>query len=182
MIATHRFPQIASPVPGLKWLLFSLGRSTDGSIAIEAASAMTALSLLLLGVVDVGMAYSQQMAMSNAVRAGTQFALVRHPSLGPSASTSEALNSLMTIRAVVVDAAQALMPGDPGDDQLDVSAFCLCPDGTEVSCAPVAGTAPTCVARTYVRVALELPYETILRVPGILETFNIRAEHSVRLN
>jgi hypothetical protein len=140
------------------------------------------LSLLLIGVVDFGLAYSQHMAMSNAVRAGTQFALVRHPSLGPSATTSEALSSLATIRAAVVDSADALVDMDPGPDQLDVSALCLCPDGSEVTCAPAPGTPPTCVAQTFVRVRLTLPYSMMLRFPGVLETIDLSAEHSVRLN
>lgn len=156
--------------------------AAEGAVAVEAALVMTALSLLLLGVIDFGLAYAQQMAMSNAVRAGTQFALVRHPSLGPEAAESEALSSLASIRAAVVDSAQAFVSGDPGPDRLEVRAVCLCPDGTEVTCTPAPGTPPVCQVETHVRVALALPYALTLRFPGVLETITIRAQHSVRLN
>ena len=144
--------------------------------------AIVVLATLMVGVVDFGMAFSQKMAMANAVRAGTQLALVRHPSLGPDASESEALSSLAAIRNAVLNSAQSLVASDPGTDQLDVSAFCLCPDGTEVACTPDPGTVPVCVAETHVRVRLVLPYSMMLRMPGAPETFDIRTENSVRLN
>ena len=63
--------------------LTSFAREREGNIMVEFAFLASILAVMLMGVIDFGLAYAREMAMSNAVRAGTQFALVRRPSIGP---------------------------------------------------------------------------------------------------
>ena len=91
-------------------------------MVVEFAFYAAILSVMLIGVIDFGLAYAREMAMSNAVRAGTQFALARRPEIGPSADLTDALISLQDIRDSVVNASEFL-DSDPGAGQLDVTVF-----------------------------------------------------------
>lgn len=159
-----------------------LRRDSDGGIAIETAVIVLTLGIMMTAIFDFGLAFSRQMNMSNVVRAGTQFALVRRPSLGPSADVVDALNSLNTIRAAVVASADFLET-DPGPDHLDVKAFCLCPDATPVTCSDTPAEPLPCVDRqTYIKVSLSLPFTLNFDYPGIDRTITIEQSASVRLN
>lgn len=50
-----------------------------GAIAVEGALIMTVLLFMALGVLDFGLMMSRKMEITNAVRAGAQYALVRKP-------------------------------------------------------------------------------------------------------
>ena len=74
----------------LKGRVRAFGRSERGGMLVETAMGVSFLIALMIGVTDFGLAYARQMAMSNAVRSGSQLALVRHPSLDPSANQTDA--------------------------------------------------------------------------------------------
>lgn len=153
----------------------------DGNIAVEFAFISSILAILMLGVIDFGLAYAREMAMSNAVRAGTQFALARRPSLGPAADTADALVSLQNIRDSVVAAADFL-DSDPGTTQLDVAVFCECDDGTTTACVSTDSTPLTCSVRlALLRVTLTVPYGLTLSFPGVGDQLTLSAEHVIRL-
>jgi len=160
-----------------------LVRDSRGEATIETAMIVFALSLILLGVVDFSMAFSKKSEMSNAVRAGVQFALARHPSIGPSVTTSESLISIQQIRDAVVNSA-SFLSADPGSPALDVTLFCQCPDTTPVTCAPDPGvTLPCSTRRTYMQITLRTTYDPIIHYPGVLDTaLNLESTGSVRLN
>ena len=162
---------------GLKTFL----RRRDGNIAVEFAFIAGILAVLMMGVIDFGLAYAREMAMSNAVRAGTQFALARRPSLGPAAESTAALVSLQNIRDAVVAAADFL-DSDPGDSQLEVAVFCECDDGTTTACTSTATTPLTCTVRqALLRVTLTVPYDLALSIPGFDDQLTLSAEHIIRL-
>ena len=139
------------------------------------------LIALLIGVTDFGLAYARQMAMSNAVRSGSQLALVRHPSLDPSANQTEALTSIQEIRNAVLNTA-TFLKSDPGTDALSVTLICVCPDMTPIECFPESGVIPPCSdRRTYVEVAMQLDYDLILPYPVVGESLTLSASNSVRL-
>ena len=87
-------------------------RAQEGTIAAEFALAAPVLLLLVSGMVDLGLALDQSSSLSNAARAGAQYA-VRFPS-----DTSG-------ITQVVAKA----MNADPSDLTVNANLTCECPGG-----------------------------------------------------
>jgi Flp pilus assembly protein TadG len=165
----------------MKTSLFRFKRDERGSVVVEFAFYSVILTLMLIGVIDFGLAYAREMAMSNAVRAGTQFALARHPEIGPSADTTDALISLQDIRDSVVEAS-SFLDSDPGSTQLDVTVFCECEDGSSTICLSTDSTPITCAVRTVmVRVQLNVPYDLTLTFPGLPSQLTLSTEHIIRI-
>jgi len=157
-------------------------RDRKGVISIEVAILVSVLSLMAVGTVDLALAFARQSEMSNAVRAGVQFALVRRPSIGPSANEQDSIMSLETIRTAVIDSARYLT-SDPGADALTADVFCQCPDTTPVVCVSEPGVPLPCSGKqTFLEVTLLNNYTPVLRFPGIPESFQLQAKQSIRLN
>lgn len=157
-------------------------RDENGSVVVEFAFYGIILTVMVIGVIDFGLAYSREMSMTNAVRAGTQFALARHPSVGPDATDSDALISVQQIRDSVVDATPFLS-SDPGTTQLAVDVLCDCDDGSQVSCVSAQSTPGSCnVDAVFVEVELNVPYDLTLKFPGMNGQLNLSTDHTVRIN
>lgn len=162
-------------------LLRRYGEDHRGAILAEVALGSIVLIALFMAVLDFGLAYSRQLEMMNAARAGTQLALVRHPSLDPSADEEEALTSIGEIREAVITASPFLQQ-DPGDEALQVWLNCTCPDGQAIACVPPSGMSQPCSpTRTYANVQLDLPYEFMIPYPGIGSQVQLVVDNSIRL-
>jgi Flp pilus assembly protein TadG len=160
-----------------------LARDDEGVVLVDVAFAFIVLSLFLIGIADLGNAYMRQMTLTNAVRAGSQLALVRTPSLDVSADSEEAITSISEIRAAVLNAAPFL-ESDPGQDYLSVSLDCSCSDGTATVCYtdPDTGSGPSCPEpRAYVTVALTYDHQFLFDYPPLDDGLTLRAENSVRV-
>lgn len=156
-------------------------RSESGGMLVETAFGVLLLSTLMVGIIDFGLAYSRQMAMSNAVRAGVQLALVRHPSLDPSADSAQALTSINEIRGAVL-ASATFLESDPGAEALKVTLRCTCPDMTPIDCFPESGSIPPCqTRRTYVDVAMRLEYDMLVPIEAVGQSVTLSANNSIRL-
>jgi len=160
----------------------ALLRDIRGVISIETAVMASVLSVVALGVFDFSMAYSRQSELSNAVRAGVQFALVRRPSIGPSADEQASIISLQTIREAVINSASYL-DGDPGADKLTASVFCQCPDAQTVTCVSEPDVPLSCSPRrTFLQITLRSDYTPIFNYPLVPDTIPLEASNSIRLN
>mgnify|MGYP003627980657 CR=1 FL=1 len=157
-------------------------RNSDGLISVETALIGTVLSIMSLGIVDFSMAYTRSSEMSNAVRAGVQFALVRRPSIGPSADEQESIISLQTIREAVINSSRHLVT-DPGPENLEATVFCQCPDTLPVTCVSEPDIPLPCnQRRTFLQITLRDSYTPIFNYPLLPETIPLEATNSVRLN
>jgi len=153
-----------------------------GIVSVETAIIGSVISILALGVVDFSMAYSRKSEMTNAVRAGVQFALVRRPSIGPSADEQASIISLETIRQAVIDSADFL-ENDPGTDDLSASVFCLCPNEQPVTCVSQPDVPLACSERqTFLEISFRNNYTPIFDYPLIPNPISLEATNSVRLN
>lgn len=145
----------------------------SGSVTVEGAFIATVLGVLLLGIIDFGMAYRRHTQLENAVRAGTQYAMVRRPQQG----------DVEPIRSAVYETAP-FAEGTPGT-ALEVEFYCECPDGTPSQCSAAGGVA-LCSGgverHAFVRVRLDEDYGLIFGYPGIGASVSLAAEGSVRLN
>jgi Flp pilus assembly protein TadG len=156
--------------------LAGFSRDRAGSVVVEFAFYAAMLTLMLIGVLDFGLAYAREMTMTNAVRAGTQFALARHPVV-----QSDALISVQQIRDAVVDATPFLST-DPGTTYLNVAVLCDCDDNTQVTCQSLQATPGACVVEAvYVQVELSYPYELTLTFPGMDPELTLETEHVIRI-
>ncbi len=163
-------------------VLNTLRHCDSGAVTIEFAFALTALTLLVVGVVNMGLAYSAQMSLSNAVRAGSQFALVRHPSLAPGADAQQAIVSMQDIRNAVVQSADFLA-ADPGAPDLTACVFYECPSAAPTPCGTTPGGTPACAEwQTFVSISLSRLYDFLIPFPVFGSGVTLSATHTVRLN
>ena len=148
-------------------------RCERGSVTVEGAMVIVLLAMLLVGVIDFGLAFRRQSELHNAVRAGTQYALVRRPQQG----------NVEPIRDAVYQTAP-FAEGTPGT-ALDVEFYCECPDGAASQCSASGGVA-LCSGgverHAFLRVRLSETYELMLVYPGVGADVDLAAEGSVRLN
>lgn len=154
-----------------RWRMFR--RCRRGSVTIEGAFVATILGALLLGVIDFGLAYKRHAALENAVRAGTQYALVRRPQGG----------DVDPIRDAVYQTAP--FPEGTTGTGLEVEFYCECPDGSPSQCSAPGGVALCSggVERyAFLRVHLSETYALLFAYPGIGGSVDLAAEGSVRLN
>ena len=153
--------------------LAALRSCLRGSITVEGALVATVLGTLLLGVIDFGLAFRRQAQLENAVRAGTQYAMVRRPQQG----------DVEPIRSAVFDTAP-FAEGTPGTG-LEVEFYCECPDGTPSQCSAAGGVA-LCSGgvdrHSFVRVRLSESFDLMFAYPGVGTDVGLVAEGSVRLN
>jgi Flp pilus assembly protein TadG len=91
-------------------------RSDSGAVAVEFALVLIPLILILMGVIDFGRAYTQQLSLSAAAREGARVMAVQ--------------NDPVTAKAKVRDAAPALSPAVT-DSQIAISGT-GCPAGYPV--------------------------------------------------
>lgn len=149
------------------------GLCERGSVTVEGALVATVLFVLLLGVIDFGLAFRRQSELANAVRAGTQYALVRRPQQG----------DVEPIRDAVYQAAP-FAEGTQGT-ALEVEFYCECPDGTPSQCSAAGGVA-LCSGgverHAFLRVHLSENYELMLAYPGLGSDIDLSAEGTLRLN
>ena len=153
--------------------VFSVARCKRGSITVEGALVATVLGVLLIGVIDFGLAFRRQSELANAVRAGTQYAMVRRPQQG----------DVTPIRDAVYQTAP-FVEGTPGT-ALDIEFYCECPDGSPSQCSAAGGVA-LCSGgverHSFLRVRLSEDYGLLLAYPGLGSDIGLTAEGSVRLN
>lgn len=144
-----------------------------GTVTVEGAFVAIILFLLLLGALDFGLAFHRNSELENAVRAGTQYAMVRRPQQG----------DVEPIRDAVYQTAP-FDEGTPGS-ALVIEFYCVCPDGTASQCSAAGGVA-LCSGgverHSFVRVRLTEAYELMLAYPGFGTHIDLVAEGSVRLN
>lgn len=149
------------------------GACRRGTVTIEGAFIAVFMGVLLIGVIDFGLAYKRHAELENAVRAGTQYALVRRPHQG----------DIDPIRTAVWETAP-FHEGEPGT-ALDVEFYCECPDGTSSQCSAPGGVA-LCSGgverHAFVRVLLSQDFDLLFAYPGVGTSVDLAAEGSVRLN
>ena len=153
-----------------RWLL----ADERGSITIEAVFGFVALLILLLGVIDFGLAYTQKMGIENAVKAGIQYSLVRKPMQG----------NLTAVGQAVIQAAP--VPSAGQSNNLTTVIFCECADGTSSACLSSGGTPLICAdgstRRSFLKISLSQSYKLLFPYPVFGNYITLSNTETVRLN
>lgn len=138
----------------------------EGAVLVETALVLSALILFLIAVYDLGGMLVREMQITNALRAGTQYALVRKPMGG----------DVSQVRAAILQAA----PEHTTAPEIAAEFYCACSDGTRVSCSdpcPDGNDRQSFITATY-----QEDYELLFRYPGFGQTITLEGETTVRLN
>ena len=137
-----------------------------GVSSVELALVLPFLALLVVAMIDYGTVINYKMQLTNAVRAGTQYAMVRKP----------VQQDLTGIRQAVFDTA----PTDQtGTRALTTGFFCECPNGTAIQCEAECGTGER---GSFVSILLTQQYPLILSYPGLDNPVSLSSEAVIRLN
>jgi Flp pilus assembly protein TadG len=145
-----------------------LMRASGGSSAVEFALAAPVLLGLLVPVVDLGMAFSQQIKVQQSAQAGAQYATT-HPWTSSSATAIAnavtAASTLTTLTAV------------PAPSQ-----SCGCPTGTAIASAACSSTCSDGQpAGYYVTINAQAPYTPQLPYSVLGSSVTLTAQSTVRV-
>lgn len=132
-----------------------LWKAADGLGAVELGFLAPVLLLMLLGIIDFGRAYWQQMEVANAADAGTQYTM---SNAFEATTVTNVVRSATNLSTVLVD---------PAPYQT-----CGCPTSTGVTSGygsyPTCGTCPDgSAAKGYVIVNTRICYSTLFTWPGL---------------
>ena len=150
----------------LRTAIRRLGRCRRGTSSVELALVLPFLALLVVAMIDYGTVINYKMQLANAVRAGTQYTMVRKPMQ----------QDLTEIRQAVLDTAP---PDETGTRALATAFFCECPNGTPIPCENECGVGER---GSYVSILLTQEYPLILSYPGIDNPVSLSSEAVIRLN
>jgi Flp pilus assembly pilin Flp len=134
----------------------------QGVVAVEYAFIIPFLLILVSGIVDLGFALSQSSSLSNAARAGAQYAM-RFPS------------DTAGIKQVV----EQSVSFDPALLTIESKLTCECPDGSPTACNDVcAGGAPN----SFVSVSVSKTYSSPLPTALVLGISSLSGSAVMRAN
>lgn len=136
-----------------------------GAAAIEFAILGAVLSLLVVGVSDLGLGFYSNMQVQNSAQAGAEYAAVH-------GFNSSAITSAVTSATSVTGISAAPAPQQ----------FCACVSGTSIStvtCGTICTNGMT--AGTYVSVSAARTYSTLISYPGFSASYSQSATSTVRI-
>jgi Flp pilus assembly protein TadG len=137
-----------------------------GTAAIEFGLIATFLSLLLLGIVDFGMGYWEQIQVGNAARVGAQYAIFNGWN---SSGITTAVTKATSLNSILATPAPSQSCGCPSVTAGITSATC----GTNCTGGGLAGT--------YVTVHAQASYSSIFSYPGLANPLTLSASMTVRM-
>lgn len=147
-------------------MLHRLRRDEQGMIFVEAGVVMSFLVLFLILVYDVGSLFTRQMQITNALRAGSQYALVRKPVAG----------DYSNIQAAILNAA----PDAAVSPSVTANVSCQCADGSVVTCDAVCADGSD--RESYLTVSYQENYDMLFKYPGFSKSITLGSTNTVRLN
>ena len=150
----------------------SFRSSRDGSIAVEFALIAPVVLVMLLGVIEVSSAISQNLSVQASARAGTDFGLTKPPVQG-------------NVQPII-DAVKAAMPKDwasaasGGDPAITAALVCECEVTGAIACSSECGKGE--LKQTFLKVDVKKTYAPLVNFRFIKPTFKFSNTSQVRLN
>lgn len=147
-------------------------RASDGAIAVEFGMIAPIILVMLLGVIEVSSALSQNLAVQQAARAGTDYGMTRPPLQGDMAPIVKAVKAAMPPEWVSA--------GTQGDPSINATLVCECEVSGPIACGN------QCAAnekkQTYLKVDVSKNYTPIVTFRFFNSSFNFSNTSQVRLN
>ena len=145
--------------------LGSLWRDDTGNMLLELALVLPILTALGIGAFDFGRAYQEKLRMTNAARAGTQYALYNAMAAEDAAGVEQAT------RADANDTANALA--------VSVQYSCTCLDGSALACDDSCAGAE--VPLKYITVVVSDDHAMLFQYPGMPASLSLQGSAQMRL-
>lgn len=137
----------------------------DGTSAVEFCIIAPMLAAVLVPLIDLGLAFYQQMQVDDAAQAGAQYAMAH-------GWNTSAIQSAVTGATGLAGVSASPAP----------SRSCGCPSGTAVTAADCGSTCDDGQsARTYVTVSARATYTTLIPYPTIGSSVVLTAQSTVRV-
>ena len=150
---------------GRRKLLQAMGKAEDGSSLVELSLLVPILSLMMMGVVDLGRGYYLAIEVSHSANAGAVY------------GSQNPTDKIGMQNAAVADAADV---AGFSTSNVTVTTGCECSDGSSPSsnCSVV----PTCSANVvnFVQVRTAFTYQTMIPYPGIPNTLLLTGNSRMR--
>ena len=147
-------------------LLRRLRRCERGVAAVEFGLTAPLLLIVLVPVVDLGIAFAMQQQLQNAAQAGAQYAATQ-PSLNASA-VAAIVTAATSLSGVIASPAPSSMYGCPtGNGVAPAAKDSTCADGVS--------------ARLYAVVSAQVPYSPILPYPLLGGSRTLSAQSTIRI-
>ena len=144
--------------------LAALLDACEGNAVIEFSIAAPVLAVILVPLIDIGMAVYQQMQVQDAAQAGAQYAMAH------GWNSSSIQSAVMSATALSVSASPA------------PSKTCGCPDGSSVSAATCGSTCSDGQkAGTYVIVGAQATYTPLFPYPTMGNSVTLSAQTTARI-
>lgn len=155
-------------------LLKKLYNASSASAAVEMALIFPVFLLMLVGVLDYGSAFVRKMQLTEIVKVGVHYAMVRQPTYDEfeEADYDEIIARVNTNL------------GTSGNDttSLDVAYICKC-NGVDYVCTADDACAVTDITTMFIRVGLTEDYETpFFNYDWLMDSFPISVEAIIRVN
>lgn len=152
-------------------LLHRLWHGETGVSTVELAFLAPILAGLMIAVIDYGTAWTRQMTLANAVRAGTQYAMVRRPVEG----------DVTLIEQAVIDSAPSA-PASPLTRTLQVALVCACSGNAPGSVDCETGDCTPVNMEHYITINLQEDYEMLFDWPFINNPVPLQSQAVLRLD
>ena len=171
----HRLSAALHPI---RFWIGALARDRRGLSAVEFGLAAPVFLAMLSPMIDLGLAFSQQIRLNQAVDAGAQYA-----SLNPYNSSSWSTN----VQNAVTNANTTLSIGTPSVS----SEVCGCPNAANTGISGGVGTAPNCTPGActdgsnpgyYVTISASLTYNSVMPYSIIGSSPTLSSSATVRVN
>jgi Flp pilus assembly protein TadG len=147
----------------------ALARCRAGTAVVEFALAAPVLLGLLVPLVDLGIAYSRQIRLSQAAQAGAQYAIAHPWNSNSVTDISNAVTAAGALRGIAASPAPAQVCGCAnGSAVLSYSCNSTCPNGQ--------------TAGFYVVVNAQVPYTTVLPYSVLGNAVTLSAQTTVRIH
>jgi Flp pilus assembly protein TadG len=144
--------------------LAALRDAREGNAVVEFSIAAPLLVIILVPLIDIGMAVYQKMEVQDAAQAGAQYAMVH------GWNSSSIQNAVTSATALSVSASPA------------PSKTCGCPDGSSVNAATCGSTCSDGQkAGIYVTVAAQATYTPLLPYPTMGPSVTLSAQTTARI-
>ena len=144
--------------------LAALLDAREGNAVVEFSIAAPVLTVILVPLIDIGMAVYQKMQVQDAAQAGAQYAMAH------GWNSSSIQNAVTSATALAVSATPA------------PSKTCGCPDGSSVSAATCGSTCSDGkTAGVYVTVGAQVTYTPLLPYPTMGNSLTLSAQTTARI-
>ncbi len=149
----------------------TFSKCSRGAIAVEFGFIAPVILVMLLGIVEVALALSNNLAVQSAARAGTHFGMIKPPVQGDMAPVTAAVKAALPSEWTSAGAEDAA--------QINASLTCECQVSGPIACNAPCGQGEQ--MQTYLKVDVSKVYTPLVTLRYFAPSFQFKNSSQVRL-